>query len=532
MNKALITLILILLTCPCLAQNSINNGEPQIQGPMRVFGNILQNISGYDGKAVTETTGALTLYVRSDGNDSSNCTADAAGQACLTIQAAINKIPTVVKHQVTINIGAGHFAGFILANKMLQMYNGQTAQWPLTIQGAAFANFTPATGSGSGTSDGGSTTTLSDSTQSWTAHNLRGKIVYVNSGYLIIRDNDATSFETIGASGATMSGKAYVIQDWATIIDQFTAGTYPISAVVSISNITGVRAYYQALLVDRIKAVAPTTASGATMVFTCTTSNAVFTYISIDGDSKVNYVSTFDYNTNIRLQHVYVCNGLASKGMEFYANLYLASLKNVFVYNIGGKGIEIDYSFVGTSDYVYTDTCGGDGMEVYGTSYYSCTHQYAKACSGFGFHVYGSSGRVLLANGVFDSCGVGIGINCLNAATGSHTWSGSSSTGVDISGTWAINNSVGDAIVVGPGGILRTTALTGTGNGNCGIVAGFGGKVFITSATTVTGTGGGGCDVKLNATTKTYAGDFSIDGDYETDATDGTIVKRSDAGTF
>lgn len=532
MRKAL-SIAILLLAWPCLAQNSINNGEPQIQGPMRVFGNILQNISGYDGKAVTETTGALTLYVRSDGNDSSNCTADAAGQACLTIQAAVNKIPTIVKHQVTVNIGAGNFAGFMLANKLIQMYSGQTASnWPITIQGATWTNFTPATGTGSGTSDGGSTTTLVHSTQTWTAHDLRGKVVYVNSGYLIIRDNDATSLETIGASTATMSGKAYVLKDWATVINDFPAGTWPFKYVVAISNMVGTRALIQALAVDKIKIVAPATAGANDMPLAVTGNDANFTYISIDGASRVNYGTQMSYNTNIRLQNIYVCNILATKGIELYTNLYIRELKNIFVYNVGGKGMDIDAAFVGTSDYIYTDSCGGNGVELYGLSYYVCNHQYAKSCAGFGLLIYGTSGKVAVANGVFDLCGAGIGLNVVSAVTGSHSWSGSNPMGIDLTGTVVISNSTGDGLVAGYGAVARVTALTGTGNGNCGIVAGFGAKVFITSATTVTGTGGGGCDVKLNATTKTYAGDFSIDGDYETDATDGTIVKRSDAGTF
>ena len=54
----------------------------------------------------------LTLYVRTDGNDSNTCLGDTAGTACLTVQAAWDKIANNYDgnyHQVTLTIRAGTF---------------------------------------------------------------------------------------------------------------------------------------------------------------------------------------------------------------------------------------------------------------------------------------------------------------------------------------------------------------------------------------------------------------------------------------
>ena len=56
------------------------------------------------------TTADMTLYVRTDGNDANDGSANDAAHALKTIQAAINKIPQVVNHTVTVNVAAGTYA--------------------------------------------------------------------------------------------------------------------------------------------------------------------------------------------------------------------------------------------------------------------------------------------------------------------------------------------------------------------------------------------------------------------------------------
>jgi hypothetical protein len=69
-------------------------------------------LGGSIGELVTKTSANITLYVRTDGNDGNDGLANTAGQALKTIQAAINRIPQVVNHVVTINVAAGTYTEY------------------------------------------------------------------------------------------------------------------------------------------------------------------------------------------------------------------------------------------------------------------------------------------------------------------------------------------------------------------------------------------------------------------------------------
>jgi hypothetical protein len=60
------------------------------------------------------TTSDVILYVRPDGNDANDGSANDAARALLTIQAAINKVPQIINHNVIINVAAGTYAEDIL----------------------------------------------------------------------------------------------------------------------------------------------------------------------------------------------------------------------------------------------------------------------------------------------------------------------------------------------------------------------------------------------------------------------------------
>ncbi|MEC0231278.1 hypothetical protein [Paenibacillus alba] len=58
----------------------------------------------------SKTVADITYYVRTDGNDSNTGTANTTGGAFRTIQRAINSIPQIVNHAVSINVAAGTYA--------------------------------------------------------------------------------------------------------------------------------------------------------------------------------------------------------------------------------------------------------------------------------------------------------------------------------------------------------------------------------------------------------------------------------------
>lgn len=78
----------------------------------------LANFLGYRSQPnlstllVSETTENLTLYVDAAGNDSNPGTQD---RPFLTIQAAIDSLPKIVRHQVNINVGVGNFSAFAIS---------------------------------------------------------------------------------------------------------------------------------------------------------------------------------------------------------------------------------------------------------------------------------------------------------------------------------------------------------------------------------------------------------------------------------
>ena len=59
------------------------------------------------------TDADLDLYVDLAVNDSSDCTGPGAS-ACRTIQGAVDKVPKRIRHNVTITVGIGHFAGAVI----------------------------------------------------------------------------------------------------------------------------------------------------------------------------------------------------------------------------------------------------------------------------------------------------------------------------------------------------------------------------------------------------------------------------------
>ena len=237
--------------------------------------------------AAGETSAAFTLYVRTTGADTNDGLT--SGTALLTIQAAINKIPNVVNHKVTVDIGAGTFAGFLLQNKQMGVWSGlATTDRTIVIQGAGYVAATLASGNVTGTVESGTTRTIDDTTGAhWTAHDLRGRILYVNSIYYVIRDNTATQLEIAGAHGSSMSG-TYAIKDYATVIQEMAGssigGSY---AGIRIMNCSGVRTTYAAVYLNNLQ-VTPTSATQGTILYgiAALNSDVWLNYIGVDCVNK------------------------------------------------------------------------------------------------------------------------------------------------------------------------------------------------------------------------------------------------------
>lgn len=180
-----------------------------------------------------ETLAAMNLFVSTTGNDSNSCTSSGAG-ACLTIQGALNKVPKIIRHAVNISVGTGNFAGaYFDGFSIINDLNAPTTGAYVEIDGTTTA-FAVATGTSTGTATAGSAGsgstfgTLTDGAQTWTANDLRGKLLHTIAGtgsgqFRIIEANTGTVITVTGTMTAPANGTTYEILDWGTVINSGVA---------------------------------------------------------------------------------------------------------------------------------------------------------------------------------------------------------------------------------------------------------------------------------------------------------------------
>lgn len=170
------------------------------------------------------TTGPVTLYVSPTGSDTN--TGLSASSPLLTVQAAIDKLPRLILHAVTINLAAGNYAnaGFTLSGRTFGLLNGTFGG--ITIQGpATWSTVTLGAGSSTGTMTGAyvapvvSTATpgtFTDSAQTWAADALKGKFLMMTSGTAsgtirVIVGNTSTALSLTTALSGVNVGDSYAI---------------------------------------------------------------------------------------------------------------------------------------------------------------------------------------------------------------------------------------------------------------------------------------------------------------------------------
>ena len=147
----------------------------------------------------TVTTGEVTIAVTSSGTDRSEVisSGDNTASPFLTVQSAIDALPSILKHDVTIRIGSGTFAGF-----SAEGFQGGGA---LRIAGS-FSAATLTTGVTSGTGGAGTTSTVlakPAAAANWTASDMRGKYLRITSGGGASGDSDFPTVRPIKSNTTT-----------------------------------------------------------------------------------------------------------------------------------------------------------------------------------------------------------------------------------------------------------------------------------------------------------------------------------------
>lgn len=178
------------------------------------------------GNYATPGTGLQSYFVDgSSGNDTNGCMGSGAS-ACATIQGALNKIPKLLRDQVTVNVAPGTYPGFIVSGFMVDNAV-QQATGGLLIAGA-LANSTLASGAAtgtatSGTAGSGSTFgTLADGAATWTPNDLVGRFVTTSAPTntaVLVSSNTATALTVVGTWAAPTGSTTYMIQDPSVILN-------------------------------------------------------------------------------------------------------------------------------------------------------------------------------------------------------------------------------------------------------------------------------------------------------------------------
>ncbi len=173
------------------------------------------------GNYVTATTANVVMYVATTGSDAYACTTLAA--PCKTIQAAINKIPKLLRHSAIVNVAAGSYAGFYVSGFSMDL-GIQTVTAGIMVTGPLVNSTNLTTGTATGTATSGTAGAqsvfglLNDTNANWVIDNLQGRFLAITAGTGVgqlkaIASNTATSITISGYFSAIDATSVYAIQD-------------------------------------------------------------------------------------------------------------------------------------------------------------------------------------------------------------------------------------------------------------------------------------------------------------------------------
>ena len=472
------------------------DGDVLFNGSVSIPGGIT------DPSVVKQTTADMTLYVRTTGSDSNDGLT--TGTALLTPQEAVNRVPKYIRHAVVIDIGEGDFNGAYLAGFAMAGTN------PSFLIKGVLGNPTLATGTTSGTADGGGTRDVVDSGQGWTPDELIGYLALVGTDYRVIYANDATSFNVVAAYGSSTSGKAYEILDQKTNINvaETVTGYGGLTFRGNLQKIKVNDIKMTGIMIGVCNMYTPAPAEPERCRFNANTYGGVFVQASTqEFETKhcaaVGCAKGFYIVNGSSVRSMNGCLAYNSTGAGFYFQSSLGTFENGDVASIsnGTNGYEIQGCDVGNVDFNYVVFSGNtkNGISI-----------------GQVPNVQLDGGGVIDGNGEY---GIVVGDTAVtNFAP---------AAGVVIPSSFTISNNTLGGIRGMNHAVISLQATTGTNAGPYGLVLETGANAFITSATAITGATG---DATIDGatTTLTWATDFATDGDTNANVTYGTRIERKD----
>jgi hypothetical protein len=480
-------------------------------------GNVSLDSYGVPSEVVTETTQALTLYVRTTGDDSNDCLSLA--NACLTAQSALDRSPRHLRHDVVLDLGEGDM-GPLHIGRFTTDTGGS-----LTIQGV-LGQPTLASGNPTGTATGGSTTQLVDIGNSWTNDDLRGYLVLVDGEHRIVRNNTSDTINFIGPYSASVSGKSYEILEQKT---EFTGTSLRGLGPFSFSS-----NYGSSFRIYDVKA------GSGTVSFYIARADCEVRVERSKADGGL-YGIFFGYNNDCRAYDVYATN--TSVYGVFFTVTNSGESKRLYAYDAGVQGISLYNGVVYNLDYVYADN-NSTGIYMATTVQMALNSVYADSNSSTGIFadyaylleldevestnngsdgvfVAGANSMDIDSGNISDNGGYGIKIG--QDSTGNRT----GNQFVNMVGTLTIENNASGGIIVKARSGVAVTAVSGTNTGGYGIQVDSGSYALITSATAITGASG---DATANGgtTSLTWATDFANNGDVVINLSNLSSIERKD----
>jgi len=531
------------------------NGEPQVEGPVTVYGLLHQILDGILVDTVNTTTGDLTLYVRLTGLDTNDCLSVA--KACLTIQEAVERVPKKVRNAVLVDVGAGNFAGFFLGGFSIEHPSGS-----LRVQGV-YKAATVATGTNSGTSTSGTTLKLTDAGQGWTVNDLRSKLVKVNSEYRYILSNTATEINFVGAFTATTNLKVYEIVEHASILTSITTGAVygMIEAIGNISTgnslnkvfsvdgfqINGQGGWYetvwnwegQALSISHIHGFDNYWGIG----FEHTQGRCTVEDIWLEDGGNSYPMFYYNFNDQLIISRI-MAEDSASIGLRFHG---CNEVRGNYIYTNSSAtyGLVIQDVGLTTIDGLFCTNNTSIGLFVYHSDVVEFTNAtltgnnigaVASGCNHFDF----DAGMVITGNtshGIVAEVGtkfVDLDIGTISNNGGFGIYVDENSTGnrtagsfLNMQGTITVEGNTLGGIALNNNSGAALTNVDGINTGAYGLTLEMGSYAIITSDTGITGASGN-ATVNGGTTTLTWATDFVSNNDKVVNLDNGCRIERKD----
>lgn len=495
--------------------------------------------------AVTRTTAPLTFYVRAWGSDNNSGLSEEAALA--TIQEAVDRIPHVIEHKVVVDVGEGTFPGFVLASKWIvdrnwhpYPRNPERTTWyyaldelaGLLVINGKLGSPDLAGGRPAGKATEGSSLHLSDPSQHWQEHALRGKLLHIDEEYRLIRSNTATEIVLAHPmpfrDGCT--GKDYTIVEQKTVI----RGVSRDGANTALIHTMCGRAYWlRNLRVEaestNLSALAVTDSDGGYFEHISTVGGVcgalfqrVGRYLALH---DLCATQAADANIHIhRSDNVWPGRLFAYDGGKTGGILALKcrQLENVYLCSDDaiGSGIYLTCCQYLDLPYVSVNRANGPGMLIEDVHCTNFSSVFLTDNVGSGLTIHGAD-WLDLDGGVIENNG-GYGIE-IDDNSGGNRYSGScanllSSRGISVQG-----NKLG-GIIARHDSKVHLSSISGS-NGGYGLSLMDGSKATITGTTAITGEAGD-ATIDEGASTLSWADDFPTDGTKRADLESLCLISR------